>query len=337
MKICNEYIKIKNGKKEQTFSNLILDSYIDLYADSFLKFKKKTLTYCLLKFDTMQEITKESISMEYDTVLETNFFNINETYTEKNIINDYVYKTPVTEMKSIKQFEGHQLTSIGFGEYDFNKEEYVIYAFLDVSEYQIIIQEEQEFNITRRDKITSDLLFFSPFSEVKYPVHLTIRGILETKGWNYDEVYSQLYSVGFGTTYNRIDTEEILINDLDFRKEGTGIIALKGAQNYAKYPDLNLYPNQSLYPGRNIAGLKDLKIPDDESKLYPNYELYPSIGLYPQKGTSKFVIYKFKLWRIIYEGLYSKTEDTGLYYYQSQKINGKGKINITIKYERGKK
>ena len=44
MKIKNESVTIKIGNKERSFHNLILNSYIDLFADSFLKFKNKLLT-----------------------------------------------------------------------------------------------------------------------------------------------------------------------------------------------------------------------------------------------------------------------------------------------------
>ena len=38
MKIQNKEIDIKIGKKELKFTNMILDSYLDLFANSFISF-----------------------------------------------------------------------------------------------------------------------------------------------------------------------------------------------------------------------------------------------------------------------------------------------------------
>lgn len=48
MKIENKEIGIKIGDKELKFTNMILNSYLDLFADSFIEFKNKDLPYCLL-------------------------------------------------------------------------------------------------------------------------------------------------------------------------------------------------------------------------------------------------------------------------------------------------
>lgn len=335
MKIKNESVTIKIGNKEKSFRNLILNSYIDLFADSFLEFKNKLLRYCYIKFDTTQIIDENSKAMEYDTILETDFYKLKETFSENNIINDYLYDMPVLEQKEISEFVGHKITGIGFGDYDYNINQYVLYAFLDVSKYQIVVQEGQNIVISRKDKITSDLQFYSPFSSVRYPTHLTTRGIIEKVGIEYNEIFSQLYSVGFGALYSKIDTEEIPVAELDFKKEGIGIVTLIGAQNYAVYPSANLFPSLSLFPGRNIEGLRKLEIPNREEGQYPSSLILPSTELYPKQSPPKYVIYKFKLYKRRYEGELEIVEDTGLYYHQAQAIDGTGAIKLTIKYERG--
>lgn len=335
MKIQNESITIKMGNKEKSFHNLILNSYIDLFADSFLKFKNKMLTYCYIKFDTTQTINENSTTMEYDTILETNYYKTNETYSENTIINDYIYDIALTDYPEISEFTGHQITGIGFGAYDNNTSQFLLYAFLDVSKYQIIVQEGQTITISRKDKIKSDLLFSSPFSTVKYPTHLTMRGILELEGMEYNEIFSQLYSVAFGTLYNKIDTEEIPVEELDFKKEELGIVTLIGAQDYAVYPSKTLFPSLTLFPGRSSSELKKLEIPDRGIGKYPSKSLFPSTSLYPKQVTPKYVIYKFKLYRRKWEDIQEVIEDTGLYYYQAQKIDGTGAIKLEIKYERG--
>ena len=54
MKIKNENVCIQVGKKKIELHNLILNSYLDLFAESFLKFKNKAMYYCYIKFDTDQ-------------------------------------------------------------------------------------------------------------------------------------------------------------------------------------------------------------------------------------------------------------------------------------------
>ena len=303
----------------------LLENYANLFQDS-------------LSTEEQANQTDVEYVVEYaeeETIVETNYYKTNETYTENTIINDYVYDTALIEYPELSEFAGRQITGIGFGSYNYDKEEYVLYAFLDVSKYQIIVQEGQTITISRKDKITSDLLFSSPFSTVEYPTHLTMRGILELEEMEYNEIFSQLYSVAFGTLYNKIDTEEIPVADLDFKKEGLGTVTLIGAQNYAIYPSMDLFPNEGLFPGRNTVGLKNLEVPDRGIGQYPSNNLFPSISLYPKQITPKYVIYKFKLYRRRWEDIQEIIEDTGLYYYQAQKIDGTGAIKLTIKYERG--
>lgn len=332
MKIKNESVTIQVGKKKIELHNLILNSYLDLFADSFLKFKTKALYYCYIKFDTEQDINVNSRTMQYDTIYECDFYKIRETYTENYIINDYFYDKEVVEQPLISDFAGHKITGIGFGDFNYDTGQYEIYAFLDVSEYEIYVQPGEQIVISRKDKISSDLKFYSPFTEVKYPTHLTIRGILEVQGNDFNTVYSELYSIGFGTLYNTIE-EEIKVEDLDFKKIGTGLIGLEGAKDYSVYPSSTLYPNITLYPGREIEGLQKLKIEDKGEGLYPSLLLFPG-QTYPQKATCRWVIYKFKLYRKRHEGEEEIIEDTGLYYYQSQMTNLIGDIKLKIKYER---
>lgn len=333
MKIQNESVTIRLGNRERTFKNLILNSYLDLFADSFLKFKNKAMDACFIKFDTPQVVDEDSTNMEYDLVLQTDPYKTKETYTENTIINDYIYNVKATGFKDISEFVGHQITAIGFGTYDYYEENTMLYAFLDISRYQIYVQDGQEIIISRKDKITSDLLFYSPFKEVKYPTHLTTRGILEIKDMEYDEIFSQLYSLGLGTLYNVIE-EEIPLEELDIKKEGIGTIIIESAKNYASYPSTTLFPSTSLFPGRTPEGLKKLEIKNKGEGLYPSLSLYPSKNSYPKQATQKWVIYKFKLYRKRYEGEKEIIEDTGSYYFQAQRINQTGSLKLNIKYER---
>ena len=74
MKIKNEYIKIKIGNKEKSFHNLILDSYLELFAESLIELNDKRLECCLINYSHPVVIDPIAIRMDYDMVFyETNF------------------------------------------------------------------------------------------------------------------------------------------------------------------------------------------------------------------------------------------------------------------------
>lgn len=333
MKIKNESVTIKIGNKERVFKNLILNNYLDLYAESFVSFKQKWLPDCFIKFQDTQYIDEDSTTMDYDVILEANFKDMQQIFTENNVTNKYMYYTELSISASIQDFKEKPITGLGFGKFDHATQKATIYAFLDISNYNIIIQDGQEIVISRTDKIITDLQFYSPFSEVTFPVHLTMNGISQITGMEYDTIYSKLYSIGTGTLYNQINNE-VLVEDLDFKKIGTGLVGIEGAKDYAIYPSSTTYPNFTLYPGRTAEDLAKLEIIDNGEGLYPSPYLYPNLTTYPKLATDKWVIYKFKLYKQLYSGEQEIIQDTGLYYYQVQKTDLTGNIKLEIKYER---
>ena len=308
MEVKNLEVGIKIGNKERKFTNLILNNYLDLFANSFLDFKEKNLPYCFVNFTKNNNITETSTQMEYDTILEADFSQNVEILTDRNIINKYYYTLPVVEYEPLESFQGQVIKEIGFGNYDYELNDYVMYAYLDISKYNIVVQENQPIIINRIDKITTDMNFWSNSNKIKAPYHLTMRGLLETGGFDYIRVLPQLYSIGFGILpYLYID--EYLVEDLDIEKTGTGEITVNGINgNFAK------------------------------NDLYPSPDLYPKPDLYPQTPTANLLIYKFKMYREVYEDpmLPPVLEDTGLFYVQYKELTNFGKINnLKIKYERG--
>lgn len=339
MKIKNESVTVKVGDKERIFTNLILNNYLDLYAESFVEFKQKWLPDCFIKFSETQPIDENSTTMDYDIVLEAQFKDMQQIFTKNNVTNKYMYYEEFATSKSLADFTGKPIAGIGFGIYNYETQECTIYAFLNVSRYNIIIQENQNLVISRIDKIITDLKFYSPFSEATFPTHLTMNGITEHIGMEYNILFSRLYSIGTGTLYDKIKNE-VLIDDLDFKKEGTGIVKIECAKDYAIYPSSVLYPSPTLYPGRSAEKLKKIKIEDKGEGLYPSFSLYPETNAYPKVATDKWVIYKFKIYRQSFfldenSNEQQFVEDTGLWYYQSQKTDLMGNLKLEIKYERG--
>lgn len=309
MKVKNLEVGIKIGNRERKFTNLILNSYLDLFANSLLDFKEKNLPYCFVNFTkSNSDISENSVEMEYDTILEADFSQNVEILTDKNIINKYYYTLPLAGFEAIESFQGQAIKQIGFGNYDYDLEDYVLYAYLDISKYNIVIQENQPIIINRIDKIVSDMNFWSNSTLIKSPYHLTGRGLLETGGYDYVRVLPKLYSVGFGVLpYLYID--EYLAEDLNIEKTGTGEITITGINsNFAK------------------------------NDLFPRPDLYPSPNLFPRESTANLLIYKFKMYREVYEDpmLPPNLEDTGLFYVQYTELDRFGIIkNLKIKYERG--
>lgn len=199
MKIGNEYVKVKIGKKEKIFKNLILNNYLDLFAQSFLSSIDKTLYCCFIKFDAKQNIDENSTTMEidiYDNETTTNI-KLNTQATEQAIINTYQF---TFDAKRLKNYIGKKIYEIGFGLYD--EDAVKLYAYLDVSNYDLKVQDLQDIVITRVDKVETDAIFYSNYANVKEPLHLMLNGKYNKAGdyW----YHSHLDSIGYSNTTSSI-------------------------------------------------------------------------------------------------------------------------------------
>lgn len=308
MKIKNLEVGIKIGEKQKTFTNLILNSYLDLFSENILSFQSKNLPFCLVNFTKNNtHVNINSTNMEYDTVLEARFEDNIETISEKSIINKYLYKNAIVEGKELAEFEGQPIKQLGFANYDYIKNEYIVYAYLDISKYNIVIQKGQPVIISRIDKVESDMNFWSNSQNVKGPIHLTGRGLLEYAGMHYGRTIPKLYSIGFGYLPYLLE-KEYLFDELEIRKGEVGELII----------------------GKQLENYKN-------NDLLPSDKLYPNSKLYPQKGTANLLVYKFKLYKEVYEDPEEPPilKDTGIYYCQYQELKRYGIMNLKIKYERG--
>ena len=307
MKIKNLEVGIKIGNKEKKFTNLILNAYLNLFADSVVDFKSKKLTHCAINITKNNFISEYSSTFNFDVLLEG---SLQEVLIENTIINKYKYieENTVANFSSLSNFNNRIIKEIAFGEYDYGTELFNIYAYLDLKNYNIIIQNEQPLIISRIDKIVSDMMFWSNSNKIKSPFHLTADGLHIIQGMNYERILPKLYSVGVGVL-PYVFTQEFLAEELDIQREGVGGVVI----------------NKSFI---NVA----------ENDLYPTPDLYPSPNLYPQKPTANLLIYKFKMFREHYEDPSEPPilEDTGLFYVQYKEINNFGVIEkLKINYERG--
>lgn len=306
MKIENKEIGIKIGDKELNFTNMILNSYLDLFADSFIEFKNKDLPYCLINFNNINNITENSTEMNYDLILEADFNKNIEVLSPTSIINKYYYRNPQVGQEWSSYIE-KPIISIGFANYDYTLNKYVIYAYLDVSNYNIIVQENQPIIISRIDKITSDMKLWGNSSKIKAPYHLSMRGMLNYEGMEYFRTIPKLYSIGFGVLPYTLN-KEYLVKDLTIQRGNTGIVEIQDILE-AQYR-----PNTK----------------------YFNTDIYFDNDWYFQEPTYDYMIYKFKLYKETYPNPEEDPVwvDTGLFYTQYKKLRKNGNINLSIKYER---
>lgn len=349
MKIKNEIISIKIGKKHYDFNNLILDEYLKRFVSSQLTLNNlniystmKRLRYCLLKFDTpLKNISNSSEIKNQDfDICFVGGAIINQAIGENQIVAEYLYDTNwnVWDYKKdtatdnyLSNYYGKKVTAIGFNvtwlPYDFNGEggwKHPVCAVLDTSNYNIYLQENQDLSITRKDIITTDAIFYSNSKEkVAGPAHLAPAGLPEIihqnriynndkTAWSSyeDNAYGILYSIGLSSYTDYIDEEFIIGTDVQV-EQSANELKIKGIENY-------LSTDSSLFCGENV---------------------FPQTGLYPTKTNYKYVIFKYKVYQQVHSGTYEQvTEqsvDTGYFYHEAIPINKFGKSDFKITYERG--
>lgn len=345
MKIKNDLVSIKIGKKQYDFKNLILNEYLNTFAraqlnkdDIYATKNNKNLQYLLIKFDTpLENITEERTlnNDDFDIVLvlgETSLQEINEngitvqyTYelTENSVIIDY--NTNETIYYDISKFYGKKITALGFNRHftTLPNAKVNVCAVLDTSNYNIYLQEKQEFTVTRKDIITTDAIFFSnDKSKIAGPIHLAPipnKALIKpNKVYNdtgnrwytgSDESFGIIYSIGLSSYVDRIDKEFVIGEDVE--------ITQNGAELETK--------------GFNNAISKEF--------MHPNENIYPSSNLYPTKSNYKYLIIKYKVWQELLSGTYDNPvytiTDTGYFYHQAIPIRKFGDLDLKIKYERG--
>ena len=341
MKIRNEFVKIQNGNKKYEFKNLILNEYLKIFAGFQLsttnienvKFDKN-IRFCLLKFDTPLEnidVDMKLHNQDFDICLKGETKKIqtgskNQITMQYDYNDEFIYdfrKSTGIDVK-ISDYYGRKITAIGFNRWwtnDSNVDEsrkWLVCSVLDTSNYNIYLQENQDFVITRKDIITSDAMFYtSNKDKVPYPVHLAPIGVPQIIVQPeiddikyYNNAYGILYSIGLSSYPDYIDKEYIIGEDLEAILNENEI-TITGLENYLS----------------------------TDSPLFSSKDIYASDDLYPVKTDYKYIIFKYKVWQNVHSKINNEIvttyTDTGYYYYQSIPINKYGKTNLKIKYERG--
>lgn len=345
MNIKNENINIKIGKKQYEFKNLILDEYLRRFAKRQIDEKEMDyaannikLKYCMLKFDEpFENITSETNikNSDFDICFLWNTFYSQEI-SENKVILQYTYspgfiwdynKNAGNE-NGISDYYGKKITAIGFNSYWANDTnisfKVPVCAILDISNYNIYLQEKQDLSITRKDIVTTDAFFYSNNPKIiPGPVHIAPYGVSEIiKQKNIyndtgdscytfnDSGYGILYSIGLSSYKDYIDKEFIIGKDVQLEVNGMEL-KIKDLKNYISMNNLH----------------------------FPSNVTYANDNMYPQKTNYKYIIFKYKIWQMVHSGSFDDVKsiptDTGYYYYQAIPIDKFGKSDLKIKYERG--
>lgn len=305
MIVKNEYVQIQIGNKTYTKRNMILDTYLKKIFESQINPSfdlDADITRCYLKLNTpLENISYDSelSSNNFDIVLSSgirsmiegeNLFKNNSIRTNNNIVmnykftsdGDFQYKTNSGwkngEKNDFDMFNGKKITNIGFGNSG-------IYAVLDVSDLNIIINSDEKVIITRVDLYQSDAIC----SGFDYPLHL----VNFTAKYNAKEVdgvesctIAELYSIGLGNKIGLMEDEDII----DFEQVEIGDT------------DLTIEMQKTISRG-----------------IYPSELLFPRNNLYPKKDNSKYLILKYRLAKI--ETIHNTKTYLDEYYTMSYRYN----------------
>lgn len=309
MKISNKYVEIKMGNKKYRKQNMILNTYLKKIFDMQMNDDHNVclINRCYLKLDT--PIENVGYDTELDGLLDFDIFiypsyNVN-IISNKNIISLnykfddswYTYSGKSYVGKGLSQFNGRKITAIGFG---MNRN---CFTFLDTDNMNIFINANEDFLMSRLDTIQSD----GVANNIEYPLHLindTARKDVKTivdGDYQYSETtMAKLYSIGFGNTIGLME-EEYLIDDVETDRDDYSITL-----NVPRTKKVGHYPSEDL-----------------------------QLGFYPTMDNSKYLIFKYRLYRR-YTDSNSQFVITYLdeYYTMSKPNENFGNLDIKLKIER---
>lgn len=312
MKVRNEYVQIKIGNRVVTHKNMILDEYLKRIFNSQIDevHDKAYIEQCYLKFDEPLEVDYDSVvyPSEFDLTMQNHQYNGNfdrkVTLTNNSVkINytfdnnsDFIAGTTYGGVEVLNAFINRKIVGIGFGIDNSSP----IFAYLDTSNMNLRLNSSEHLSITRVDTIASDGIC----DGIEYPLHL--------------------------------------VNDLAFKDPSTVVIQ---GQTYTRYVKANLY---SIGFG-NVKGIMEdeyvinnsfIKNRDDNSITF-NVERNKSVGIYPSnnlntgfiplKDNSKYLIFKYRLYKVTDTGWVDLTDD---YYTMSMPNETFGDLDVKLKIER---
>lgn len=315
MKVKNEYIQIKLGNKTYVKKNMLLRLYIDRLLQSQIDpyHFNTSITNCYIKFDEpienvdydtripIDEFDVILYDSTMDNILGENKFDKMSKKTSNSIQivykfdnkNFFEYDGEYMDPNQFEIFNNRKITAIGFG-YGAN-----VYAFLDTSNMNIVVNNNEKIEITRVDRFESDGIckgFDFPLHLVNDSAHYNLKYEEINNESISVETMAQIYSIGFGSTMGNME-EEYLFDDVSktiFDNEVD--IDIECDEKVGKYPSKNL-----------------------------------QLGFMPTKDNSKYLIFKYRLYRHYSNNTIRFLDE---YYTMSYPNDSFGNLKIVLKIER---
>jgi hypothetical protein len=242
--------------------------------------------------------------LEIYNYLSEELFKKRARLNKNNIIMNYVfdsscqYRVGNTNYTSdvLKEFVNRKIVGIGFGT---NEASRPIFSYLDTSNMNLVINQNEMLSITRVDIFQSDGII----NGYEFPLHLVNDVSLKdskvvdpTDYFSNEHTNAQLYSVGFGNTLGLLE-EEYLINDVLKSRDDNSITF-----NVQRDKIIGIYPNTNL-----------------------------NLGFTPLKDNSKYLIFKYRLYRI---DNHNNITYLDKYYTMNMLNDSFGDLDIKLKIER---
>ena len=282
MEVENKSIEIKTNGKTLIIRNHILDRYISYFVKRQLdeNFHEKNLAmYTMgIKFENEITLNDQTTINDFDVTMIAiaseeygkNYCKATYSFSTSNLINVDI---------DLSQYAGKKITALGFT----GKEETELWAYVDLSNYSLVLGADGNLTITRVDMITSDfeLMNYDPSDEAHFLVHLSPS--MRYAG------YVRLYSVGLGYTANSIIEEYKIGEDIDVEyNDNSYELTILKSLKYDIHPSTSSYPLTIRYP---------LKESNYGESLYPDESIFPDENLYPLGGGEYKYIFFGYLWK----------------------------------------
>ena len=214
MKVKNEYVRLKIGNKEITKKNMILNLYLKYLIDAQLGTDGSKVNTDIsrigIRLDSSLDVNEDSELIMTASNFQLQFFNPKYTITKTpNTLqinyyaddsNGIIYDSQYKLLSELEELNGRKITGIAFGN------TLRALTYLDTTEYDLTFDNRLILEVSRLDILTTDGLASSLEGDLDYPFHLAQR-----KSAEYDEngnqLFCQLYSVGFGMTPRLMNEE----------------------------------------------------------------------------------------------------------------------------------
>lgn len=306
MRVSNEYVQVSLGKRVFTRKNMILNRYLQHLID--MQFKENEDLYgakftgVIFQLDTPKVVNKDDEIDYYDR--QEQKYN----FTGELMDGDYTQSYTKKSVKLIQTYTQGTWYYIG-GETHFGDEDYLVghkltgvgfdiaghlMTWVDLSDMNIIIQEGEKLTISRVDNFSTDL----EITGYNYPRHLTN---LRKESYSDQNPITAvfLYSIGLGEDKDYMNKEYVIGQDVTKVDEPLGF---------------------------TLPITKETN-----SQIYTSEDLQPFSNIYPSEATDNYIIYKYKIYKVVYVDDQRTYEDTGKYYLGSIKIQNENLQYIKTK------